>query len=366
MTLPPRARRLIEMLAPALALVLIVLGFAAASQVKNGFDEHAALSERAARRERAGLVTEPVPGVWELVRGGENHFLTLGTFRMTANQTVTVAIAAMGMTLVIISGGIDLSVGSVIALTSVMTAWGLRAGWSVGLSVFAGILLGGLCGVVNALAITRLRVVPFIATLGMWGFARGLAKGISAERKIDAPAGWLGTHVLVRDPDPAWLIVSPGVWVAIALAVVAWVILQRTSLGRHIYAVGSSEAAARLCGVRVERTKLVLYALGGLCAGLAGVLQFCRLTVGDPTTAMGAELDVIAAVVIGGGSLSGGEGSVFGSLIGALIMAFLRVGCDHVGIPNWVQEMLIGSVIVWAVALDQWRRRRALSAPAAS
>jgi len=206
--------------------------------------------------------------------------------------------------------------------------------------------------------ITRLRVVPFIATLGMWGIARGLAKGIAAEQKIDAPAGWLGSSVLVFRPDPWWLLVSPGVWAMLILAAIVWAILRYTALGRYTFAIGSNEATARLCGVRVGRVKLCLYSIGGLCTGIAGVMQFCRLTVGDPTTAMGAELDVIAAVVIGGGSLAGGEGSVFGSLIGAFIMAFLRVGCDHVGVPSWVQEMIIGAVIVLAVALDQWRHRR--------
>jgi ribose transport system permease protein len=353
-----RLRGRLDAAGPVLALAAIVLLFAGASQVKTAYDDHALLAERAARRERAGLAAEAVPSRFELLLRSENHFLTANTFRMTANQTVTIAIAAMGMTMVIISGGIDLGVGSVIALTSVVTAWCLREGLPILPSVVAGILTGGVCGAVNALAITRLRVVPFIATLGMWGFARGLAKGIASEQKIDAPAGWLGTHVLVRVPDPPWLVVSPGVWTALAVAVLAWLVLRNTPLGRHIYAVGSSEAAARLCGVRVERTKVVLYTLAGLCAGLAGVLQFCRLTVGDPTTAIGTELDVIAAVVIGGGSLSGGEGSVIGSLLGALIMAFLRVGSDHVGIPSWVQEMLIGLVIVLAVAVDQWRRRR--------
>jgi ribose transport system permease protein len=355
----PRWRRWLGAAAPFLALAGVVLGFALASQVKSGLDEHALLEERARRQQRAGVPVEPVPSAWELIRDRENHLLTVNTLRMTANQTVTVAIAAMGMTVIIVSGGIDLSVGSVIALSSVGTAWCLRAGWSPLPAVLAGILVGGLCGLVNALAITRLKVVPFIATLGMWGFARGLAKGVADEQKIDAPAYWLGTHVLVRQPDPPWLLFSPGVWVALALAVAVWALLRSTTLGRHVFAIGSSEGAARLCGVHVERTKLMLYGLAGLCTGLAGVMQFCRLTVGDPTTAMGTELDVIAAVVIGGGSLSGGQGSVFGSLLGALAMSFLRVGCDHVGIPTWVQEMVIGAVIVMAVAVDQLRRRRA-------
>ncbi len=353
-----RLRRLLNLLGPLLALVLIILAFAAASQIKGGLDARRFALERAGSRIRAGLPAAPVPSRWQAIREQRNHFLTIDTFRSTANQTVAVGIAAMGMTMIIIGGGIDLSVGSVMALTSVMTAWCLKSGWPPVASVLAGLLLGGLCGCANATMITRLRVVPFIATLGMWGVARGLAKGIAAEQKIDAPAGWLGAHVLVRRPDPAWLLVSPGVWTMLALAVLVWAVLRYTALGRYIFAIGSNEATARLCGIRVERVKLYLYAIAGLCTGMAGVMQFCRLTVGDPTTAMGAELDVIAAVVIGGGSLSGGEGSVSGSLIGALIMAFLRVGCDHVGVPSWVQEMVIGAVIVLAVALDQWRHRR--------
>lgn len=358
LTTGSRLRRVYHAVGPLLALALIVLGFAAASQIKAGLDAHRYLVQRNRARSAAGLEPEPVPGCWRLIYKHKNRFLTVDTFRGTANQTVSVGIAAMGMTMVIISGGIDLSVGSVMALTSVMLAWCLREGWPPGPAILAALLLGGATGLANAAMITRLRVVPFIATLGMWGVARGLAKGIAAEQKIDAPAYWLGT-VLARRPDPAWLVVSPGVWVLIGLALLVWAILRYTALGRYVFAIGSNEATARLCGIRVERVKLCLYGMAGLCTGLAGVMQFCRLTVGDPTTAMGAELDVIAAVVIGGGSLSGGEGSVSGTLIGALIMAFLRVGCDHVGIPSWVQEMVMGAVIVLAVALDQWRHRRA-------
>jgi ribose/xylose/arabinose/galactoside ABC-type transport system permease subunit len=238
-----------------------------------------------------------------------------------------------------------------------MTAWCLNAGWNPWLGVVAGAVLGGLCGLANAGMITRLRVVPFIATLGMWGIARGLAKGLAGEQKIDAPAAWLGKYVLVRTPEPPCLLLPPGVWVMLLLALLVWLTLRYTTLGRYIFAIGSNESAARLCGIRVERIKIYLYTLAGLCTGLAGVMQFSRLTVGDPTAAVGAELDVIAAVVIGGGSLAGGEGSVFGSLVGALVIQFLRVGCTQAGVPNWVQEMVIGAVIVLAVAIDSLRRR---------
>jgi ribose/xylose/arabinose/galactoside ABC-type transport system permease subunit len=356
-----RIRGILNAVGPLLALVGIVLGFGLTYQIKTGLDSRRQTMERAARQVKAGQAPERVPSTWEAIRDQDNRFLTVNTFRATANQTVAVGIAAMGMTMIIIAGGIDLSVGSVIALASVLTAWCLRAGWNPVPSALAGLGLGALCGLINAAMITRLKVVPFIATLGMWGIARGLAKGIANEQKIDAPAGWLGNSVLVRNPEPGWLLVSPGVWTMIVLAVLVWALLRYTALGRYVFAIGSNEATARLCGIRVERIKLYLYSIAGLTTGLAGVMQFCRLTVGDPTTAVGTELDVIAAVVIGGGSLAGGEGSVFGSLIGALIMAFLRTGCDQVGVPTWIQEMVIGAVIVLAVALDHVRRRSAAS-----
>lgn len=352
-----RVRRALNMVGPLLALAGIVLGFGLAYQVKTGLDARQTALDKAARQVKLGMPCESVPTIWQSISKQPNRFLTAETFRATANQTVAVGIAAMGMTMIIIGGGIDLSVGSVIALASVVTAWCLKRGWDPVPSAIAGILLGALCGFANAGMITRLKVVPFIATLGMWGIARGLAKGIASEQKIDAPAGWLGSSVLVRNPEPAWLVVSPGVWTMLGLAVLVWALLRYTAIGRYIYAIGSNEATARLCGIRVERVKLYLYGIAGLTTGLAGVMQFCRLTVGDPTTAVGAELDVIAAVVIGGGSLAGGEGSVFGSLVGALIMAFLRTGCTQVGVPTWIQEMIIGAVIVLAVALDHVRRR---------
>jgi ribose/xylose/arabinose/galactoside ABC-type transport system permease subunit len=153
----------------------------------------------------------------------------------------------------------------------------------------------------------------------------------------------------------------PGVWLMLVLAGMVASMLRYTVLGRHIFAVGSNEQTARLCGVRVHRVKIGVYMLCGALAGMAGVMQFSRLTVGDPTVAAGKELDVIAAVVIGGGSLSGGEGSVLGSMIGALIMTVIRSGCSQVGergLPNWVQEIVTGAIIVLAVALDRLRQRR--------
>jgi ribose transport system permease protein len=187
------------------------------------------------------------------------------------------------------------------------------------------------------------------------GVARGLAKFLADEQKIDAPARGLDTW-MAKTPDPSWLLLAPGVWLLLLLTAAATVVLTRSVFGVHSVAVGSNEATARLCGIRVDRVKRLVYTVSGMCAGLAGCLQFARLTVGDPTTALGKELDVIAAVVIGGGSLAGGSGSVLGSLLGALLMTVLANGCTLLGVPNYVQEMLVGAIIIGAVAVDRWRR----------
>ena len=188
----------------------------------------------------------------------------------------------------------------------------------------------------------------------MLGIARGVAKWLAQEQTVNVPITWVN-DLLVTFPTPSWLILAPGVWITILLAMLAAVVLSRTVFGRRIFALGSNEAAARACGVDTDRLKIATYSTAGLLFGLAGVLQMSRLRQGDPTVANGAELDIIAAVVIGGGSLSGGEGSIQGSLIGALIMAFLRNGCQQAGWPNYFQEIIIGAIIVVAVALDRAR-----------
>ncbi len=285
-------------------------------------------------------------------------FFSLYNLQTIAAQTVIVGLGAIGMTFVIVSGGIDLSAGALIALSSVVTAIALRGGAGPLAGALAGTLAGTLAGLVNGALITRLSVVPFIVTLGSMGVARGLAKYLAGEQKVDAPAGWLAA-VMAKAPNPSWLIVAPGTWVMLALASLMGFILARTVFGVHSYALGSNEATARLCGVRVDRVKLAIYALSGSFAGLAGVMQFGRLTVGDPTTAIGKELDVIAAVVIGGASLSGGTGGILGSLLGAFFMSVLANGCTLMGVPTYVQEILIGAIIVAAVALDRLRQGRA-------
>jgi ribose transport system permease protein len=280
--------------------------------------------------------------------------LSPANLRIVLAQTVIVAIGAVGMTVIIISAGIDLSVGSVISLTSVVTAIALRDGRSPWLALLIGIAAGGIVGLINGLIITRLKVVPFIATLGMLGIARGFAKYFADQQTVNAPVTWIN-ELAVSFPSRPWLLVAPGVWIAVALALLMTLVLRNTIFGRRVFALGSNEAAARACGIRVERMKLWIYSVGGLFFGLAGVMQMSRLRQGDPTVAIGVELDVIAAVVIGGGSLNGGEGSVVGSMIGALIMAFLRNGSLQMGWPNYVQEIIIGTIVVVAVAIDRFR-----------
>ena len=289
---------------------------------------------------------------------GPESFLSVRTVETIARQTAIVGTAALGMTLVIISGGIDLSVGSVVAMSSVIVALVLEGGQGPITAVIAASLAGALCGLVNGTLITRLKVAPFIVTLGMLLLVRGVAKGLGREQKVDAPMTWLVELLSSIPPDRRWMIVPPGVWLLLGLALLFSAILRYTRLGAHIVSVGSNEKTARLCGVAVERVKVYVYILSGTFAGLTGVLQFSRLTVGDPTVAVGLELDVIAAVVIGGGSLSGGEGTVLGTILGAFIMTVIRAGTSQMGLPNWVQEIVTGTIIVVTVAIDRWRHRR--------
>ena len=289
-----------------------------------------------------------------VLTGAPARYLSPLNLRVVLSQTVIVAMGAVGMTIIMISGGIDLSVGATIALTSVATALALQAGMPGLVAILLALVIGGVVGLTNGLLITRLRVVPFIATLGMLGMARGVAKWLAHEQTVNYAPTWVN-ELLVTFPRPAWLIFPTGVWITALLALVVALVLRQTVFGRHVFALGSNETAARACGIAIDRLKLVIYGVGGIIFGFAGVLQMSRLRQGDPTVANGVELDIIAAVVIGGGSLLGGEGSIGGSIVGALIMALLRNGCQQMGWPNYIQEIIIGMIIVLAVALDRLR-----------
>ena len=286
------------------------------------------------------------------------QFFAAANLELMARQTVIVCVAALGMTMIIVSGGIDLSVGSIVALSTVVTAVLLRQSVGPLPAALGAVAAGALCGAINGLLITQLRVVPFIVTLGTMLLVRGAAKGLADERRVEAPITWLNDLLRTAQDGRGWLLPS-GIWMTVALAVVVAFTLQYTRFGRHLFAIGSSERTARLCGVRINRTKLAVYTVGGALAAFSGVLQFSKLSVGDPTVAQGLELDVIAAVIIGGGSLLGGRGSVIGTIAGAAIMAVIQIGCSQQGLPNWVQQIVTGAIIVFAVGLDRWRQKTA-------
>jgi ribose/xylose/arabinose/galactoside ABC-type transport system permease subunit len=280
------------------------------------------------------------------------QFFSPTNLELMARQMAIVSIAAVGMTIVIVSGGIDLSVGSMIALSTVVIAQLLRQDVNPLLAALAAIGAAAFCGLVNGVLITQLRVVPFIVTLGTMLVIRGAAKGFAEERRIEAPATWLNDLLRVTRGES---LLPSGIWAVITLAILVAGLLRYTRFGRHVFAIGSNERMARLCGVAITRTKVIVYALSAAFVGFAGLLQFSKLSVGDPTVAVGLELDVIAAVIIGGGSLSGGRGTVAGTLIGAAIMTIIQIGCSQKGLANWVQQIVTGGIIVAAVTLDRIR-----------
>lgn len=286
------------------------------------------------------------------------YFLTGANFKIIFTQTVIVAICALGMTMIIVSGGIDLSLGSAVALTGVVGATLISKGVSPVWVVLLTILSGGLVGAINGAVIAGFRMMPFIVTLGMMGVARGVAKWLAGNQTVNYPESSLNRIMELNAPDKMFPL-PWGVWLALGLAMIVAVMLNRSVFGRYLFAIGANETAASYSGIRVQKHKAITYGLAGMFFGVAGLMQLSRLTQGDPSIAGGLELDVIAAVVIGGASLSGGSGSIAGSMVGALIMSVLRNGSSQSGWPNYMQEIIIGIVIVAAVGLDKFRQRKA-------
>ena len=301
-----------------------------------------------------GLIV--VIALFSLRADTREYFLTYHNFKIIFTQTVIVAVGALGMTLIIVSAGIDLSVGSAIALTSVVGALLIQKGWGTPATVAAVIAAGAVIGLINGAAIAGLRMTPFIITLGTLGIARGAAKWLADNQTVNYDNSPINTWMTTKNPFSYAL--PAGVWVALGLAVLTSLLLRKTVFGRHVFAIGSNEATARLCGIKTTRLKILIYALAGCFFGLAGLFQLSRLRQGDPTVAIGLELDIIAAVIIGGASLNGGTGTVLGSIIGALIMAVLRNGSQQMGWPTYFQEIIIGLVIIVAVFVDRLRQGR--------
>ncbi|MFE5113757.1 substrate-binding domain-containing protein, partial [Streptomyces sp. NPDC056663] len=279
-------------------------------------------------------------------------FLTTQNLLNVGVQASVTAILAFGVTFVIVSAGIDLSVGSVAALSATVLAWmATSEGVPVWIAVILAVATGIACGLVNGALVSYGKLPPFIATLAMLSIGRGLSLVISQGSPIPFP----DSVSVLGDTLGGWLPVP--VLVMVAMGLVTAVVLGRTYIGRSMYAIGGNEEAARLSGLRVKRQKLVIYALSGLFAAVAGIVLASRLVSAQPQAAQGYELDAIAAVVIGGASLAGGVGKASGTLIGALILAVLRNGLNLLSVSAFWQQVVIGVVIALAVLLDTVRRR---------
>ena len=288
-----------------------------------------------------------------------SKFLTTRRVALITKQAAIVAMGALGITIIIISGGIDLSAGSLVAMTAVTMAVSLRAGVDPVLAMIIVLAVGAAAGALNGALITGLHLVPFIVTLGTMLVFRGMAHWLANQKRVyaDAPAWPAG--LLDVPPKDSWQFVCIGVWMVIIFGVIIAAVLRFTVFGRYVHALGSNEATARLCGINVTAMKIAVYSLSGLFVAMAGIFDFSYLNKqGNPNTGIALELEMIAAVVIGGGSLSGGRGSILGSIVGALTVATLRNGCQYAGVSVAVQLLLVGGIIIAAVAIDQVVHRR--------
>jgi ribose transport system permease protein len=293
-----------------------------------------------------------------------DHFLTAENGVNILRQISVNLCLSIGLTLVILSGGIDLSVGAVLALAGAVAAGLLKSGidlpmWNVHLeltvagAVMVGVGVGVALGLLNGLMVTRLLIPPFVATLAMMSVARGLTQlwtGGYPISRLGAPFGFIGTGSFLAIPMPVWIVV--------VLCLITLVICHRTPFGRHLYAVGGSERAARLTGLNVDAIRVVVYVVGGALSGLAGILVTARLDSAQPNAGLGYELDAIAAVVIGGTSLSGGRGSVAGTALGCLLIGVLSNGLTLLNVSPFWQQIVKGAVIAVAVALDRRNSRQ--------
>ena len=309
---------------------------------------------------RKSLQSVTLFGVWVAIFAAFSlalpaSFPTPGNFETIVRQATIVGFGAVGMTLIIISGAIDLSAGSLVALMTVVIAKFLSGGQSPLVAALLAVMVAGLCGLLNGALIAKAKLTPFIVTLATLLAFRGAAKGLANEQKVNAPMTWLTDLTASLAPSQKWMMISYGSWLLLAWSAFAAWVLHKTVLGRNIVAVGSNEEASRLAGIHPAFTRSMAFTFGGVSIGLAGLMQFSRLSVGDPTVAMGLELDMIAGVVIGGGSLSGGEGRISGTLIGVMIMMTIRSGCNQLGLSNWVQEIVTALVILLAVGIDRYR-----------
>ena len=291
---------------------------------------------------------------------GGGFFLSARNFRVISNSAALIAVPAFGMTLIIISGGIDLSAGTALTLCGTTLALSLKNGDPVESGLLLMVLVGCLCGLANGLVISATKVVPFIVTLGTMSIFLGIGQIASGESTVYAPKenipDWLSLCYTGRNVDEYLIPKIPtSVLLAGAMGLGVAVMMRYTVFGRNVFAIGSSESTARLCGIHVPFTMVAVYTIAGFFIATGGLLYFADVKNGNPSDGTGKELEIIAAVVLGGGSLSGGRGSIFGTMVGALIITSIRSGCSQLSIPNTYTHIIIGCIIIVAVIVDQLR-----------
>ncbi|KEZ21805.1 ABC transporter permease [Glaesserella parasuis] len=300
-----------------------------------------------------------------------DYFFTSNNIMTVGLQTSTIALIGIGATCVILTGGIDLSTGSVVALSGVAAAMIVNAGVPVPIGMVLGILVGGACGLTNGILVTQMKLPPFIATLGMMMVARGLALYVTNAAPVSGmPESFavLGNGALFKiveeGPNGLPKVVFAGipypVIIMIFITVLFTFALTKLKVGRYIYAIGSNEEAARLSGIKTNVVKIYAYVASGLLSGLTGVILASRLVTAQPNGGVAYELDAIASAVVGGTSLMGGVGTIPGTLIGSFIIGVLRNGLNMNGVSSFVQMIVIGLVIIVAVSLDQLRQSKNL------
>ncbi|MAI34584.1 MAG: ABC transporter permease [Rubripirellula sp.] len=291
---------------------------------------------------------------------GAGNFMSGYNLRVTSGSAALIAVPAFGMTLIIISGGIDLSAGTALTLSGTALALSLKAGDPIINALMLMLLTGCLCGFANGVMISATKVVPFIVTLGTMTIFLGIGQIISGESTVYAPKenipDWLSLCYTGSDSE-RYLIpkIPTSVLVATILGVGVATMMHYTVFGRNVFAIGSSESTARLCGINVAGTVIAVYTIAGFFVAIGGLLYFADVKNGNPSDGTGKELEIIAAVVLGGGSLSGGRGSIFGTMVGALIITVIRSGCSQLSIPNTYTHIIIGCIIIVAVIVDQLR-----------
>jgi ribose transport system permease protein len=287
------------------------------------------------------------------------NFFTMRSVLTLALQTSTITLMGIGVTFTIITGGIDLSIGSIVALSGTIAVMAAVAGVPIWLSMIIGLLVGVVSGYLNGLMITKWKLPPFIATLGMMMVARGVALTITNANAWPAPEGFgeLGNGTIFGT-GPQFPGISYPVLIMIAVAIIFSFILSKARIGRYTYAVGSNEEAARLAGIKIHQVKIINYIFSGLLAALVGIILASRMTTSQPNSAIGYEMNAIAAAVIGGTSLMGGVGTVGGAVIGSFIIGILTVGLTMQGANYFMQQIVIGLVVIGAVAIDQLKDRK--------